>query len=160
MSKPERTRGMHCLLVKMLVAIALGAWVDSPIASADPTPSTAALKIVIEGVSSNEGVVVVALLDSAEQYAAGDQMYRSNAKVPIQQGRAVVTFGDVPFGDYALKVFHDENGNGELDTNWVGFPKEGFGFSNDAMGQFGPPTFEEAAFEIKTETHEAVVNMR
>ena len=158
-SKPERPLLVHRALLPALVAgVVAGAF--SLAASAEPAKSVAALEIVIEGVSSSDGVIVVALLDSVEQYASGDQMYRSDAKVPIQDGRAEVTFQDIPFGDYALKIFHDENANGELDTNWVGYPKEGFGFSNDAMGQFGPPTFEEAAFEIKTATHKAVVNIR
>ena len=61
---------------------------------------------------------------------------------------ARVTFEGVPFGTYALKVFHDENDNGKLDTNFVGMPKEAFGFSNDAMGRFGPPDFDAASFEL------------
>jgi uncharacterized protein (DUF2141 family) len=102
-------------------------------------------------VASDEGVLVVALLDSAEQYAAGDEFFRSDPSVPIRDGKASVTFERVPYGTYAVKVFHDENSNGELDTNFVGFPTEGFGFSNDAMGSFGPPDFEDAAFVVRTE---------
>ena len=89
-----------------------------------------------------------ALLESAAQYDAGDSSFRSNETVPIHDSKASVTFEQIPYGTYAIKIFHDENSNGELDTNFVGFPKESFGFSNDAMGKFGPPTFEQAKFEI------------
>jgi len=47
-------------------------------------------------------------------------------------------------GQYAIKVFHDENANGELDINFLGIPKESYGFSNHARGRFGPPPFAEA----------------
>lgn len=51
-------------------------------------------------------------------------------------------------GLYAVKVFHDVNDNGKLDTNWMGIPNEPYGFSNDAMGTFGPPGFKEASFLV------------
>jgi uncharacterized protein (DUF2141 family) len=55
---------------------------------------------------------------------------------------------DVTFGDYAVAVFEDINGNGKLDTNFLGIPKEPTGISRDAKGSFGPPKFADAAFKI------------
>jgi uncharacterized protein (DUF2141 family) len=52
-------------------------------------------------------------------------------------------------GIYAIRYFHDENLNGELDTNLVGKPTEGYGFSNNVTGKFGPPPFEKWLFELK-----------
>jgi uncharacterized protein (DUF2141 family) len=46
-----------------------------------------------------------------------------------------------------VRLFHDSNGNGELDRNMLGIPREGYGFSNDA-GARGPASFEEAAVSI------------
>ena len=51
-------------------------------------------------------------------------------------------------GTYAVKLFHDANDNGRLDTNWIGIPKERFGFSNNAMGRFGPPDFDAVRFAL------------
>jgi uncharacterized protein (DUF2141 family) len=62
-----------------------------------------------------------------------------------------VVFENVPEGDYAVSVLHDENGNGEMDSNVVGIPKEGFAFGNNAMGTFGPPSFEKAKVVVKKE---------
>lgn len=59
-----------------------------------------------------------------------------------------LTFADVAPGTYALKVFHDVDGDGQLDTNMIGIPTEPYGFSNDAMGTFGPPSFEQAGFQV------------
>ena len=59
-----------------------------------------------------------------------------------------VSLGAVPPGRYSLAVFLDADRNGEFDTNFVGIPKEPFGFSNDAMGLMGKPDFESASFEV------------
>ena len=52
-------------------------------------------------------------------------------------------------GRYAVMLFHDENGNGAFDKSANGMPLEGYGCSRNAKGHFGPPSFEEAAFDIK-----------
>lgn len=65
---------------------------------------------------------------------------------PIKGGRAVVELADLPFGTYAIGCVHDENGNGKLDTNWLGIPREGVCASNDARGHRGPPRWNEARF--------------
>lgn len=58
------------------------------------------------------------------------------------------TFKNLKAGKYALRVFHDKNDNGKLDTTFIGIPKERFGFSNNVMGKFGPPSFEDQLFEL------------
>ena len=55
-------------------------------------------------------------------------------------------------GTYSIGFFIDKNDNEKLDTNFLGVPKEQFGFSNDAMGRFGPPSFEAASFTLDEET--------
>jgi uncharacterized protein (DUF2141 family) len=59
-----------------------------------------------------------------------------------------VTVGNLPPGRYALAVFHDVNDNGKLDTNLLSMPTEPWGFSRDAVGNFGPPSFDQAAVEL------------
>lgn len=59
-------------------------------------------------------------------------------------GRITVVMKDLPEGPLALSLFQDANSNGRLDMNAMGIPVEPFGFSNDAVGQFGPPKFEQA----------------
>lgn len=63
-------------------------------------------------------------------------------------------------GIYAVKVFHDVNDNGLLDTNWIGIPKEPYGFSNDAMGTFGPPSFVQASFKVGAGTSALRIRMK
>jgi uncharacterized protein (DUF2141 family) len=54
----------------------------------------------------------------------------------------------LPEGEYAISLFHDENENKELDTNFIGIPKEAFGFSNNVLGLMGPPSFKKAKFKV------------
>ena len=152
-----RVLSLAYALVALLAIVATGTAAADTI-SETATPSEGAnaavgtLHVQITDLESDKGFLSVALLDSADQYDSGDQFFRSDNKVPIRDGKASLTFERIPYGTYAVKIFHDENANGELDTNFVGFPKEGFGFSNDAMGQFGPPTFEQAAFSMQDKT--------
>jgi uncharacterized protein (DUF2141 family) len=65
---------------------------------------------------------------------------------------------DLPIGTYAIGVFHDVNGNNSLDTNFLGIPKEQYGFGNDATGSFGPPSFNDAAITVsKDATHTIIL---
>jgi uncharacterized protein (DUF2141 family) len=66
----------------------------------------------------------------------------------------------LPSGDYALSVFHDVNGNGELDTNQVGMPIEPYGFSNDAAGNYGPPSFEQSRVHLPEAGSLVTINLR
>jgi uncharacterized protein (DUF2141 family) len=72
--------------------------------------------------------------------------------VKAAEGRCVAVFERVPTGTYAISVIHDSNLNEKLDTNFFGMPKEGFGFSNDVMGNFGPPSFEKAKVIVESST--------
>ena len=67
--------------------------------------------------------------------------------IKIRKSQARCDFEGIPPGTYARAVIHDEDMNGKLDTNWLGIPTEGYGFSNDATGVLGPPPFSAASFK-------------
>ena len=75
-----------------------------------------------------------------------------NAKVPAEKGVTRVVLEDLPEGEYALAIFHDKNGNEQLDTNWLGIPKEPLGFSRARMKTFGPPGFWECTIALREDT--------
>ncbi len=70
----------------------------------------------------------------------------------ITDNKCVIIVNNLKQGKYAFKYFHDENKNKNLDVNWMKIPKEGYGFSSNAKGTFGPPSFEKTIFEIKENT--------
>jgi uncharacterized protein (DUF2141 family) len=107
----------------------------------------AGLTVVVEGLKSSSGTVAIALYDSEGAYDAREGAVRS-AFVEIEGGSCVWTVEGLPPGEYAAMLYHDRNGNGELDARKVGPPKEPYGFSNDARAPFGPPAFESARFTL------------
>lgn len=105
------------------------------------------IEVRVSNVTSTKGKVFVAVCDAAnflKKCAYG-------ASAPSQQGETVVTVTGIPSGTWAVLAFQDENDNGELDRNFIGIPKEDYGFSRDAAGRFGPPKFEEAAIQVGNE---------
>ena len=91
--------------------------------------------------------------------------YASERGCVLKYGKAIgpivhLQFPGISPGTYAVKVFHDVNDNGVLDTNWIGIPKEPYGFSNDAMGTFGPPSFEQASFKVGAGTNAVRIRMK
>lgn len=92
------------------------------------------------------GVLRVALCPGAEAYDREQGCLTRS--VEVNEGVAQARFEGLAPGRYAIKAYHDINGNGKLDTNWMGIPKEPYGFGNDAMGAFGPPSYEQAAVKV------------
>ena len=123
---------------------------DAPSATRSPGPdSTGTLLVRVVGLESSAGIVRIALTD-ANGYES-DKNVRE-ATLPIKNERAHWTVEAVPTGTYAVRLYHDENKNGELDTNVLGVPQEAYGFSNDARGRFGPPDFEAAAVTLDSDS--------
>ena len=112
-----------------------------------PTLSVAQIKleVEIENLKNNTGQVLIALIDAEENQISG--------KIgQIQNKKSVIVFEDLEPANYAIKYFHDENTNQELDTNFMGIPKEGYGISNNAYGRFGPKGFEEQLFSLDSDS--------
>ena len=106
------------------------------------------LEVSVDGLRSAEGNVRVALhrrADAAE-FPDGDGV-AGVFRLAEPDGVRVV-FVDLPPGDYAVAAFHDADGDGELGTNILGIPNEGYGFSNGARGLIGPPSFEAATITM------------
>ena len=103
------------------------------------------LKIFITGLKNSTGLVMLQLFDEHEK-VIGEQ------KARIAENNCLFSFLNLQNGKYAIRYYHDENMNGKMETNLVGKPTEGYGFSNNVTGKFGPPPFEKWLFEIKEDT--------
>lgn len=114
----------------------------------------------IEGLSEVTGNVFVAVYDSGDTWL-GDEVATS-AKVTITESLKdglVETRLQLAPGVYAMTVFYDEDGDGELDTNFIGIPKEPIAMSNNAKMKFGPPKYEDAKFEVGEEPVVQLIRM-
>ncbi|MGY8914229.1 MAG: DUF2141 domain-containing protein [Flavobacteriales bacterium] len=106
------------------------------------------LSIDVEGVSSSEGRISVAVYNTSSGFLKFETVYRSDSTA-AKKKKTNLVITNLPNGTYALAVFHDKNGNDKLDTNWLGIPKEAIGFSNAKMKTFGPPSFDDCAFNLE-----------
>ena len=110
------------------------------------------LEVRLEGLRSADGDARIAL----HRHVDGAKFPDDAGIVAAISRRAVagtmrVVFTDLPPGDYAVAAFHDADGDGELATNFLGMPTEGYGFSNGARGFMGPPRFDAAAVTVGEE---------
>ncbi|MDR0543278.1 MAG: DUF2141 domain-containing protein [Dysgonamonadaceae bacterium] len=103
------------------------------------------LTVVVEGIEDVTGHLMVGLYtkDNFRKKPVAGQ------RVEVKAETVTVVFEDIPDGEYAVSLFHDENGNGKLDTGLFGIPVEKYGFSNNAKGQYGPPSYEDCRFVIE-----------
>lgn len=111
--------------------------------------SSPRIHVEIPNIKNSTGNIACGIFESAEGFP--DKFLSSARAVIIKKIRkteAQCEFSDIPPGTYAIAVIHDENMNGELDTNWFGVPTEGYGFSNATIDEFGAPAFSAANFSF------------
>jgi uncharacterized protein (DUF2141 family) len=102
------------------------------------------LNIEIVEIRNNSGNIMLQLFDE-------NQKVIREEKSIITDNKCIFTIENLKPGRYAVRYYHDENMNGKMETNLVGKPTEGYGFSNDVTGKFGPPPFEKWLFEISSD---------
>lgn len=105
------------------------------------------LKLSMHGSGINGKNLYVAVHSSAQDFPAKDDKAIKSVVV-AQKDSTELIITNIPAGEYAIAVFADMNGNGVLDSNFVGIPREPVGISRDAEGKFGSPKFADAAFKI------------
>lgn len=129
--------------------------------AASPPPPAATIDTAAGGMSANtttlelnfiqianpNGQIMLALFDSEQAYESGAAPVRT-ITISVTGETATATIADIPMGRYGFKLVHDVNGDGKMNTNPFGMPIEPFAFSNNAVGNMGPATWEAAAFDI------------
>ncbi|MEC3964161.1 DUF2141 domain-containing protein [Flagellimonas halotolerans] len=108
------------------------------------------ISVHVHNVASDKGHINVAVYNSDATFLSFDRVFKAGREA-AHEGIVQLMIEDLPAGKYALAVFHDENGNGKLDTNWLGVPKEKVAFSKGKMKTFGPPKYNECAFQIHSD---------
>ena len=124
-------------------------------------PSVAAaadLTVELDGVRAGTGRLMLSVVDSADAWNGQAKPVRAQAAA-AEGASARFEFKDLPPGNYAVMVMHDENGNGKLDTNMIGMPVEGYGFSNNPQ-VMRKPTFDEARFALPATGTKIGVSLR
>ena len=121
--------------------------------------SQGALEVKVNKIKKNTGYIMLALYDSEDTFL-GEEYFEVAREEVKEKGSLVIKLEDLPYGEYAITVFHDENGNEDLDTNAIGIPREPYGFSNNARGFMGPPKYQAASFEYRKGGGAVEINLR
>ena len=145
---------MKHLAILPFAAIALGAGAPAPQDTHDVT-------VTVTNLRSDNGVVLACMTQSDRSFPKCRGVSGTKAaRVAARTGSLTLTFHGVKPGRYAIALLHDENANGKADRALGMMPKEGFGFSRDAPVRIGPPSFEDAVFEMADEDRAMTIKMR
>jgi uncharacterized protein (DUF2141 family) len=117
----------------------------------------ASVKVKVTRVSSKNGEIMAALFSSERGFPHNSSTAFKVARATPVNGIAVLEFGNVPKGTYAVALFHDTNNDGELNTNMLGIPKEGYGVSNNVKNLFSGPGYKQCAFQHTAETSLTII---
>ena len=141
------------LLFTSIIAFVLG---TVPLLAQSSGPSTIIVKVA--GLHSAKGQVKIAVFNSPESWLGEHPAYSSTVAV---DGQSVMwKLSGVPYGEYGLAVFHDENMNGKLDKNFLGIPQEAYGFSNNMRVVLGPPKWEKSKVIVKASTTDVSIEVK
>ena len=130
--------------------------------SSDESPSVETGRIVVKVLDAHNciGDLGIALFNDKPGFPGEvEHAYRKGGLHEIGESNRYV-FEDVPYGAYAISVIHDESCCGELHKNCFGIPKEGIGTSNNPHFLFGPPSFDCASFELKSDEVEIEIRLK
>jgi len=106
------------------------------------------LTVKVTGFHNQKGNAIVYLWTAADGFPSKTEKASAQKSVPIPGDSVTVVFNDVAPGTYAVSVTHDENGNGKMDTGFMGKPKEGYGASNNPQNKLSAPSFDQCKFSV------------
>jgi|ERR1700685_319365 uncharacterized protein (DUF2141 family) len=126
-----------------------------------PRPSLCAgaddgIRVVVKGLRNNDGRVGCSLYNGPDGFPREKKKQFRGMWTPKHNNVAVCDFTGVPAGTYAVTVLDDTNMNGKMDFNFIGLPKKGYGFSNDAKATLSPPSFSAASFKYSGKGSQSV----
>lgn len=138
--------------LSLIALAAAGLLVPAGAALAQSAPG-ASVSLTFE-TGAGRGAVMVALYDSEAGYAGERPVGRQ--RLDVAAGQHTALFEGLPAGEYAAKAFHDLNGDGEMNFNPFGIPTEPYAFSNNAVGNMGPASWERARFAVSGPTAQTI----
>jgi uncharacterized protein (DUF2141 family) len=114
------------------------------------------IKLLVTDASNDKGNMIIGLYSSEKEWL--EKVYMGMVS-EIENGQCEVLFEKIPYGEYAISLFHDKNNNRKFDM-FLGFmPQEDYGTSNGAKGNFGPPKWNDAKFTLSQEEKSITIKL-
>lgn len=105
------------------------------------------LTIHIENITKIQGKIVIGIFNSEKDFLKDDAAFK-NYFIQVDASSESIVIKDLPKGEYAITFYHDENSDDECNRNFLGIPKEGYGFSNNIKPKFSAPSFKDCKFSL------------
>ena len=144
-------------MIKALIATLLLTFFSSSLFSQSNSPK-ATLEITFTEIRSSNGIIAIGINDSPEGWPRKPDMDPNWKKSGMISGKLTVKLEGLEYGTYAVSVMDDENANLKMD-GFLGIPKEGYGFSNNARVGISTPKFKECAFNIDQPLKKITIQM-
>jgi uncharacterized protein (DUF2141 family) len=142
----------------LLACGALGALLTITAVSSPAQSTTCTLTIHVDGFRNQKGDLGVTVFRSSDGWPEDNNKALLHGGYPFSGNQGTVQLQLAP-GRYAIGVIHDENSNHKLDRNFIGIPKEGFGFSNNPRVFLTAPSFDTAAFQFACPAAELSIHL-
>src|SRR5690554_5048606 len=114
-----------------------------------PPTEAHSLTITVDNIKTIEGTIEIGIFNKGDRFWEKEQPYKG-ISVEVTSSSETVVVKNLPEGTYAISLYHDKNGNGAFDRNFLGLPKEPYGFSNNVKPKFSPPNFTDCCFNLTT----------
>lgn len=118
------------------------------------------IELIIKNAKSNKGVIQVLIFSKEDGFPEIHHKAFKSMSLPVSNLTAKVNLQDLPTGNYAISVFHDEDSDGQIRKNHFGLPLDSYGFSNNPNLYFGPPSFSKCAVQVKKSTVKVEIKLR
>lgn len=118
-----------------------------------PVFSQHTLEVTVSNIRVTKGSIRLALYSGPADFM---KKHKAVREVAVSGNTVSMVFENLEPGEYAISCYHDINDNKKLDSNFMGIPREPYGFSNNARGAFGPPGFEDAQFTVKGSAKQSI----
>lgn len=123
------------------------------------TSASGCIRLRIENLRNQEGMIGIALFTTDKGFPSKPEKAYASTGLELKEGSTCLMLENIPYGNYALSILHDENSNQKMDKTFIGIPKEGFGTSNNPKISYDPPDFEESEFILDREEIALVIDM-
>jgi len=108
--------------------------------------NAAELHVTIDHINNDNGTILAQIFEGPENFKNGKP--KDSAMLSAKTGQATLSFNNLDPGEYVVRMFHDDNNNQKMDSNAFGMPTEGYAFSNEAIGNMGPPKYKDMVVVI------------
>lgn len=113
------------------------------------------LTVQIQNIEKVQGKIVVGIFNTDKDFLKEGVAIKTYT-INVDKTTETLIITDLPKGDYAISLYHDENSDDECNRNFLGIPKEGYGFSNNIKPKFSAPTYQDCKFSLMKDVTQSI----